>query len=172
VDDNGNIAYYIVLGIIYLLSRFFGKKKKKKQPVNRPLEEQDIEAPTATKEAEPSLSFEDILRELSGDTKPKPEPETIPYSAPDVVSLPDSEIKPAPAYQFDETAVDKVPKSIGYEPLPEPNLISKKKKKNVYGRMGAFIIKEEVTVDYLEDFYTENGAAKAFVLSEIFNRKY
>lgn len=178
MDDNSNIYYYIVLGIIYLLSRVFGKKKKKKEPASRPVEEQEIEAPTASKEVEPSLSFEDILREVSGESKTKPEPipPPIPYSEAEVISIPETGIEPGPAYQSDEMeeiAVDyQVPPTLGSESLPEPDLISKKKRKNVYGRMESFKIHEKHTVDYLENFYEEDGAAKAFVLSEIFNRRY
>ncbi len=176
MDDNNNIVYYIVLGVIYLLSRIFGKKKKKVKPAVKPVPERTIEPPTAQKEVAETLSFEDILRELSGGAKPKPEPEpeTIPY--PELGGERELQQVDKPSYQLDEIdeiAVDyEVPKAIGYEALPEPNLVSKKDHINIYERADSFKIKQKEEIDYLENLYLPDGVAKAFVMSEIFARKY
>ena len=192
MDDNGNIIYYVVLGLIYVISRFFGKKKKapvKPQPkrsVNDPQrrsEPKPIQAPTAEKEAAP-MSFEDILRELSGVPQPKPEPEPEPVTyaapAPREVKQPgylqDLEERPQPAYALDgmdSIAVDyKVPKPIGYDRLTEPEAAALRRKDLSFKRDSHYKIEQKGTVDYLEIFSEKNGAAKAFVMSEIFNRKY
>ena len=178
MEDNGNIIYYIILGAIYLLSRVFGKKKKK--PGAIPPQKRKITAPTAESEEAPPLSFEDILRELSGAKQPKPEadPDPAPTPAPAPVFTP-----PPPktvvqaareqAYskdEMDQIAVDyKVPKAIGSESIPQPEI---KRKKLTFKRDEHFAIKEKVTIDYLDVLAEEDGAAKAFVMSKIFARKY
>ena len=175
MDDNGNIIYYIILGAIYLLSRVFGKKKKK--PGAIPPQKRKITPPTAESEEAPPLSFEDILRELSGNKQPKPEadPDPTPTAAytPTPLSKPVREAAREQAYssdEIDEIAVDyEVPKEIGWETSTAAPI---KRKKLTFKRDEHFAIKEKVTVDYLDVLSEQDGAAKAFVLSEIFARKY
>ena len=175
MDDNGNIIYYIILGAIYLLSRVFGKKKKK--PGAIPPQKRKITPPTAKSEEAPPLSFEDILRELSGNKQPKPEtdPDSAPTPAliPTPPSIPVREAAREQAYsvdEIDEIAVDyEVPRAIGSETSTEAPI---KRKKLTFKRDEHFTIKEKVTIDYLDILSEQDGAAKAFVLSEIFARKY
>ena len=193
MDDNGNIIYYIILGAIYLLSRVFGKKKKQppkpaRKPQRRPVRQEErapVEAPTAEKEAE--LSFEDILRELSGVPQPKPKADPQPQPTPALDALePESGYKPAPAPaiegkpqpsytvdEMDEIATEfEVPKPIGYERMPEPDLAALRRKDLKFKRDDKYSIKKKRTVDYLKALQEPGGPAKAFVLGEIFNRKY
>ena len=173
MDDNGNIIYYIILGAIYLLSRVLGKKKKKPGAV--PAQKRKIAPPTAESEEAPPLSFEEILRELSGTKQPKPEPDPDPMPA-TAFTPPPKSVKEAAfekAYskdEIDEIAVDyEVPAAIGSETLQEPAI---KRKKLTFKRTEHFTIKEKIAVDYLEILSEEDGAARAFVMSEIFARKY
>ena len=194
MDDNGNIIYYILLGVIYLLSRVFGKKKKKPgQPAQRPNRTSSgneesrhttVSAPTAEKE--PELSFEDILRELSGVPQPKPKADPPPAQpTPSLDALePETGIRPAPAiegneqpfYSIDEidqiASEFKVPKPIGSERLTEPDLAALRRKDLSFKRDDKYSIKTKRTVNYLDILNSQDGPARAFVLSEIFNRKY
>jgi hypothetical protein len=173
MDDNGNIIYYIILGAIYLLSRVFGKKKKKPGAV--PTQKRKIAPPTAESEEAPSVSFEDILRELSGAKQPKPEPDPDPIPAP-AFSPPTKSVREA-AFEkafsrdeIDEIAVDyEVPKAIGSETNYTPPI---KRNKLAFKRTEHFRIKKKIAVDYLEILSEEDGPARAFVMSEIFARKY
>jgi hypothetical protein len=182
MDDNGNgnLIYYIVLGIIYLLSRVFGKKKKKVPPkASGQGKGRKIAPPTAEKEATPAMSFEDILRELSGATQPKPEPDPEPAS--EIYREQPSMPAPVPAIEavpqktlsvdeMDDIAVDyEVPEAIGSEGKRQPAV---KRKKLSFKRNHKFEIKEEEQVNYLENLDEHNGPAKAFVMSEIFARKF
>ncbi len=180
MDDNGgNIAYYIVLGIIYLLSRVFGKKKKKPvstETVARPQPRQQgpqpttVEPPTAAKE-EPQLSFEDILRELTGANQPKPVtvPDPEPVAPPETFTAPGS-------YQVDE--MDKiageleVPEPIAAKPMIEVERDREKYRKLKLVRDDDYRIEEEEGLDFLDVLNQEDGPAKAVVMAEIFNRKY
>lgn len=195
MDDNGNIIYYILLGVIYLLSRVFGKKKKPatkpaRSPQRRPVRtnEEDqvrepVQAPTAEKE--PALSFEEILRELSGVPQPKPKADPQPHPTPALDALepetgikpaPNIEGKPQPSYAIDEmdqiATEFKTPKPFGSDRLPEPDLAALRRTKLSFKRDDKYSIKERRTVDYLEILNEKDGPAKAFVLGEIFNRKY
>lgn len=194
MDDNGNIIYYILLGVIYLLSRVFGKKKKQPaKPARRPQrntgaqdEPRPIEAPTAEKEAE--FSFEEILRELSGVSQPKPQADPTPRPQPEpIIDTFESEIgiepappieeKPQPSYavdEMDQIATElKVPKPVGYyDRLPEPDLAALRRKDLKFKRDEKYRIKEKEKVDYLKVLREPGGPAKAFVMGEIFNRKY
>ena len=176
MEDNGNIIYYLILGAIYILSRVFGKKKKKPGAV--PAQKRKIAPPTAESEEEAPLSFEDILRELSGAKQPKPVPDPDPVQTPAPVPAYTTQSEPAkPAWEerysideMDQIAVDyEVPKAIGSEFKPQPEI---KRKVLTFKRDDHFAIKERKTVDYLEELSEEDGAAKAFVMSEIFSRKY
>lgn len=195
MDDGGNLIYYLILGAIYLLSRMFGKKKKQpakpvRRPENRhsPEEEYDaVEAPTAEKE--PALSFEEILRELSGVPQPKPQADPSPRheaeAMPSMEALkPEAGYKPAPliegrqqpAYAIDEmdqiATEFKVPKAFGSDRLSEPDLAASRRKDLSFKRDDKYRIKVKEDFDYLSIFREENGAAKAFVMGEIFNRRY
>jgi hypothetical protein len=171
MDDNGNIIYYIILGAIYLLSRVFGKKKKK--PEVAPPQKRNITPPTAESEEAPPLSFEDILRELSGNKQPKPEADPDPAFIPTPPSIPVREAAREQAYsvdEIDEIAVDyEVPKEIGWETSTSQPI---KRKKLTFKRDEHFAIEEKITIDYLDILAEQDGAAKAFVMSEIFARKY
>lgn len=194
MDDGGNLIYYLIIGAIYLLSRAFGKKKKQPaKPASKPqprrqIEEEDarpVQAPTS--ENEPVLSFEEILRELSGVPKPKPQADPTPKSNPtpatDVIE-PVRRVKPAPPIEgapqpyyavdeIDEIASEfKVPKPIGADRLEEPDLAALRRKDLQFKRDDKYRIKMKRKVDYLRMLREPNGPAKAFVMGEIFNRKY
>ena len=181
MDDNGgNIAYYIVLGIIYLLSRVFGKKKKKpvkKGTVSRPAPRQDespgpIAPPTAEKEEAP-VSFEDLLRELAGARQPKPEavPEPGPVVPADTFSDPGS----LAVDEMDKIAGDlEVPEPIAAKPIIKVDRDKEREKYRLlkFERDEDYRIEEEVGIDFLEVLQQEDGPVKAVVMAEIFNRKY
>ena len=173
MEDNSNIIYYLILGAIYILSRVFGKKKKKPGAV--PPQKRKIVPPTAESEEPAPLSFEDILRELSGGKQPKPEPDPEPVPAPAFTAPPEPAIRPSMEEQYsvdemDEIAVDyEVPKAIGGKYKPDKSI---KRKQLTFERDVHFKIIEKKEVDYLKNLSEEDGAAKAFVMSEIFARKY
>ena len=94
--DNPEILFYIVAALIY----FFTKGRKKKKSIPQPPQEREsdgapAEAPTQT--PEPVISFEDILKEMTGQsTKPKsvppPEPVYEPEPEPEPVMVEEPKI--------------------------------------------------------------------------------
>ncbi|MEN8251817.1 MAG: hypothetical protein ABFS32_23050 [Bacteroidota bacterium] len=175
MEDNGNLWYYLALGIIYLISRLFGKKKKK--PVTkRPVQERDIEAPTAEKRSEPELTFEDILRELSGTKEPKPVP--APQPEPPIEFGQDFEPKKGhySVDEIDEIAVPlEVPPDFGSNTskrYPEPDTLKTKRPKDEFKRAEHYKIRDKEEIDFVNMLNEQDGPARAFVMSEIFNKKY
>lgn len=194
-DGNGNIIYYIILGAIYLISRLFGKKKQPQKPATRPSrpssqrhDKQPVRPPVTTP-PETELSFEDILRELAGGKSPKPvaDPEPAP-EPPSFDPAPpleqDTGIKPAPPIEgrtqpsysidsIDEIAGEfKIPDPIGSERLSEPDLAALRRKDLLFKRDDKYSLKKRREIDYLSLLKKQDGPAKAFVLSQIFDRKY
>jgi len=150
--DDHNFLYYIIIGVIYLLSRVLGKKKK---PVaKRPAEHPQGELVPERGQKGP-LSFEDILKELSGESRQSPKQESPPATIP---------VEQVHTESFD-TSSSIPPK------LEEPRVITKRRDVD-FARKQAYKIKESAKIDYLDVLDQEDGPAKAFVLSEIFNRKY
>ena len=168
--DDSNIWYYLVLGLIYFISKAFGKKKKKPgippaQSTNQPSPQQ--EAPI------PDLSFDELLQELTGQKskKPKPAPEPIQVEEVREVSFEPS----VPTYSTDE--MDAIAaKPFGYD-SSKPSLKSKQKVyshqlSTSFERDQKYKIEEYDPFDFTEILEKDNGPAQAFVLQEIFARKF
>ena len=65
--DDFQFLLYVVFGVIYLISKALGKKKPKRK-VPPP------SAPSGEGPSEPAMTFEEILRELTGQKNPQPRP--------------------------------------------------------------------------------------------------
>ncbi len=90
--DNPEILFYILFGLIYFLTR--GKKKKK----NLPPKPKSVAPPSKENEEEmPSLSFEELLKQLTGQGKPgkpaEPEPEEV-VEVKESIEVSDRQYKP------------------------------------------------------------------------------
>lgn len=150
--DIGNLVYIAFVVVIFLLN-LFTKAKKKRQQNASSREGNATPAPPPTARGK---SFEDLLEEFTGN---KPEPPPIPVP---VQQKPTPRPKPAPVV-YKESAKPR--------PVPQPQ-----KAHSVltteFKRFEEF--EEEVVEgnDYAELFKDQDSARKAFVLSEIFQRKY
>ncbi len=187
MDDK--LIYWLIFGAIYMLSRALGKKdKQKRKQVRKPRASNRhtrtqqapvVEPPTPAKDAR-TVSFEDILRELSGLPAETPKPEPVkeePANYPELEEIERQEAKTneTPTWQVDE--MDKIASRL--EPAaplgsaesaisPEDH----QKLQEELERADPYDIKEERGVDYLSLLRQPNGAARAFVMSEIFQRKF
>ncbi len=187
MDDK--LIYWLIFGAIYILSRALGKKdKQKRQPVRKPQyagrqnrteQAPVVEPPTPAKDAR-TMSFEDILRELSGLPAETPKPEPVkeePANYPELEEIARQEAKSTetPSWQVDE--MDKIASRL--EPAaplgssgPVITPVDRQKIKKELERADPYAIEEEEGVDYLSLLRQPNGAARAFVMSEIFQRKF
>ncbi|WP_422359687.1 hypothetical protein [Reichenbachiella sp.] len=164
MDDS--ILYYLVLGAIYVLSKLFGKKKNRDIPAEVDQYE-ELDTPKPTKK--PAPTFEDILKELTGEQTPaftKDEKEKPLQPAPEPVlatELVDYQKKNVEALDEDDL-IDIVP----HKPL--------ERKKPEFQRDIHFAVEEEeedsMAGDIEEMLSDYDGVRRAILLKEVLDRKY
>jgi len=163
--DENNIIYYLVLGAIYLISRFL--KKKKPVPTNapRPLFEDgkdsnDYQEPMSQPSATPKpASFEDLLKEISNEFNERKEskPVITEVEAPIEAIAPVREIR-------EKTREEKYVERRHKEMAADDRIKEIKR-----------LADEEEAHDphaVMELLQEDGGAANAIILSEIMNKKY
>lgn len=167
MDDIGNLVYVLVF-IIWFLSRLFGKGRKK--PVTKPTKsghetpDQDYQnTPGPTESTPPPVTFEDILRELTGapsEKKPEPAieiPET--YYEDTYVDEPEHEEE---STSFEVLETEYKPQTPSpFEDSGKFNAFDKKKSRSSKSARKAFRMMQSA-----------EGARQAFIMKEIFDRKY
>ena len=156
--DIGNLIYIIFVIVIFIVNLFTQSKKKanqRKQPRPRQQDSTTVGPPPVSKRS----TFEELLEEFTGNQPtPEPTPAPVEYS------------RPAPV-------VAERPKP---KPKPKPKPISttaqsKLEHRSMAGPFNKFDEYEEEDggqSEYASIFKDLDGARKAFVYSEIFNRKY
>lgn len=176
--DDFQTILYIVVGIIYFLSRALKKKKPPVQP-SRPAQEMEGDAPQSSPPK--PLSFEDLLREFTEGKQPEEEPAYAPEPIP-------VERSKSPMTYRNEEDDDEI-----FEPAQRR--FSDEDSKRIYEASVRSVetMKEEQFADtqyhfkQYEDHRDEettlgaevaemlkdaDGARKAVILSEILTRKY
>ena len=167
MDDIGNLVYILVF-IIWFLSRLFGKGRKKPatKPANSDQEvpDQDYQnAPGPTESTPPPVTFEDILRELTGAPSTKrPEPATK-----------------IPETYFEDTYVEEPQEeeeSTSFEVLETEYETQKPSTITINAKLDAIKTKKSQTSNAARKAFkmmqSTKGARQAFILKEIFDRKY
>lgn len=166
MDDS--ILYYLVLGAIYVLSKLFGKKKNQDIPAEVD-EYEEPNTPTSGPAKKPAPTFEDILKELTGEESP-------------VFSKKEKEapLQPTPKPVLATDLVDYQKKNI--EALDKDDLIDivphkpLERKKPEFERDVHFAMPEEDDedmADSIEEMLSDyDGVRKAMVLKEVLDRKY
>ncbi|MEM7106774.1 MAG: hypothetical protein AAF519_01015 [Bacteroidota bacterium] len=160
--DDIQLLVYILIVAFGIFSRFLKAKKKK------PKSQASSEAETTSKK--PAVSFEELLKEFTGESSNEPEPEEV-YEPkrkgpkPAAVEYDDDEIQQR--YQ------ESLKKAESYESQ------SQKKAKDAlptekftHFRGYDDVEKEEVESEFLTFLREEDGPRKAIILGEILNRRY
>ena len=158
MDDIQTLIYFGLL-IIWFLSRVFSKKKQKKpQAPNQTAPRSRTSTPPKTpKTQEPSVTFEDILRELTGTpAAPSAEPKRVP----DFPEVPHLVPEEEPQYREKEPA-----------PLPShPDIVVRQ------GAFKEFVVREEkgpkVAREVFKLLKRPQGLKQAIILKEILDRPY
>ena len=164
MDDIGNLAYLLFF-VIWFLYRIFGKGKKK---TTRPLRPVDTRAPepkpqeqSSRDSTSPPITFEDVLRELTG-TRPVTvtEPEEI-DETPELYPVED--IPPT----MEETSFEVFETTAETQPA---------KGRQVLGDFSAYKITKEHSSKAAREVFkmlrSKNGLKKAIILKEILDRPY
>jgi hypothetical protein len=160
MDDIGNLVYVLVF-IVWFLSRIFGKKGKKAIPKSPTGDQNEPESSyperrVPSESTTPPVTFEDILRELTGvppatrASEPEVEQEFETYYSDDV---------PETSFEVLEPELEIPPKSI----YKIPKLKEKKSKKQQSSKAARQAVKM---------LRSKQGARQAFIMKEIFDRKY
>ncbi len=170
--DDYQIVWYLLAALIYFLTR-----KKKKAPTSRPGTENNPAPET------PSKTFEDLLREITGEADPGQE---VVQEVPQEVIEQMEEVKPQEEVQeqqrlegerrafadeesrriYEESIKRAEGHSLEYEPdenYHEPRL---------FKGMDAEEEEEYTFADEIRDGLSAGEARKAIIYSEILNRKY
>jgi len=167
------IIIWVVLGIIYIISR--ARKKSTPDSAPRPVEDYSEEKP---------VTFEELLKEIQGAKTPKTQPQPV--------------IEPVSSYQTDydenlkeeEEPLEKVDYSYRnqdsiyetyekakQEAFNRPSMEETLKLENTIVRFGQFKgyeqqMRPSLAREYSKDLQDRNNFRKAFILSEILNKRF
>ena len=174
MDDIGNLVYVVVF-IIWFLYRVFGKGGKKpvkpQAPADQGYPDQHRRSGPSESTA-PPLTFEDILRELTGTPvgPPEPEPEIVEEETgqgyPDeYYPEPEEEtsfevLEPVRPFEEPSKPAVRIPTLYGKGPLRYKEFSTKKETSSKAAR------------EAVKMFRSKHGVRQAFLMKEIFDRKH
>ena len=169
------LLIYIVIGVIYVISRII--KKSGNQPGDISSEpEHPVPTKTATSAKPRQLTFEELLKEIS-DAKTAQQPPSKPsYTDYDDDLEEEEKDLETVTYNRDEK-VREVYEQAKRQAFARPSLEETLKLKDTevkFGRFKAFEGESQRNLleEYTRDFQDPEGLKKAFVMSEILNRKF
>jgi hypothetical protein len=187
--DNLQFWLYVIIGVIYLITQVRKKSKEQSLPPKTPVSrEKEIETPRwkttapSTQAAPKTISFEDLLREITEAKIPKSEPDYQPNTASEYTNYDDDIQAESIDYEEEVTYTYNDPiykqyeeaKSRDYSSL---SLEESMKLENVnmeYGRFKEFESTTNVNLleQYAQELRDPQGFKKAIILSEILNTKH
>ncbi len=157
MDDIQTLIYFGLI-IIWVLSRVFSKKKEKKPPVpsQASARTQTGTRPKTQKPPEPTVTFEDILRELTG--TPVSAPAEPAKRVPDFPEIPQLVPEEEPHYQEEPPVTS------------HPDIVVRE------GAFKEFVIREDkgpkVAREVFKLLKRPQGLKQAIILKEILDRPY
>ena len=164
MEENFEIFLYIIFAVIALLSRLFSKKNKRPAPKGNP-------TPSGQPGQRPP-TFEELLREFTGagpatEIEEEPEPVTE-----ETVFQPKERYSPVSDREARETYERSIqeanmPRAKDRKPKPE-----QPRKKLDHFKNYKLEDEESELAAFSKRLRSPRGAKEAFILSEIFNRKY
>ena len=175
------LIIYIIFLVFYLI--FKALQKKKEPPTRNPEQAEQI----PERKRKPAMSFEDMLKEFTGESfipedqeaekevKPQRKPVTAPY-----VESERKEEKETEYFTYEKETDDRT-RQVYEESIKHGDkaqtLDERINLKDLdIGKVELVVEEDEekatITNEYLEMFSSTEEAKKAFVMSEIFNRKY
>lgn len=177
------ILIYIIIGIIYFLFNRLKKKGPEEQEVDGPGEQ-----PSDSNRPRP-VSFEELLREITEGKQPKPEQPVFeskrqyrpePEPQPAYVDYDDDieeEEKSLEKVTFDQERTNEIYENAKKMAFNRPSLEESLKLADVntsFGKFKEFEVKTErnLLLEYTKDLRDPKGFKKAFILSEVLNRKH
>jgi hypothetical protein len=177
--DNIQFWLYVIVGVIYLISRARKKAQEKNMPKDfpessaRPTERPFEQTTSAPKPKQ--LTFEELLREITEakEVTRAPAPEYVDYD--DDIEDEEKSLEMVPAMDDDKsTKIYEDAKKMAFN---RPSLEETLKLSDVntdFGRFAEFDKKATNTIltEYTKELRDPKGFKKAIILSEILNRKH
>jgi hypothetical protein len=187
--DNLQFWLYVIIGVIYLITQVRKKSKEQSLPPKTPVSrEKEIETPRwkttapSTKAAPKTISFEDLLREITEAKIPKSEPDYQPNTASEYTNYDDDIQAEAIDYEEEVTYTHADPIYKEYEVAKNrdyglESLESTLKLEDVkmdYGRFKQFETASNVNLLelYTRELRDPEGFKKAVILTEVLKPKY
>lgn len=172
--DDFKIWFYVIVAIIYVVSRVLKKGSGDKAPQG-PSDDYVPAKPAGKASKESPMTFEELLKEIAESKTPTPKPK--PVATPKPVIKPayvdyDDDIKEETDTETFAT-YEKAKKEAFYRPsLEETSKVSDTPAD--YGRFNEFTIKKKGTLlkKYASELRTKSGFKRAIVLNEILNRRF
>ncbi|MFW5793470.1 MAG: hypothetical protein ACOCWC_04230 [Bacteroidota bacterium] len=178
---------YIILGIVWVLVGFLGKKKKK---TTAPVQRKETSAPEQTPQSQPKAEIETIFEDLFGESKPKsPEPEVQQVQEAKEMH---SEYKGMEDYKFEHEMQEESTNQ--FEQIPEGTAVSKdyefssQKIETIEEMIKRIKTSDDIQVaeldaenemndnaDYIDNAFIKeiiSDPQKAIIYSEIINKRY
>jgi hypothetical protein len=173
------VIIWIIIGLFYLISRF---RKKPAPPTAQ--QGQREAAPDTTSQPNRPMTFEELLREIEG-TKKAPEPVPQPKQsweseAYDYEDEPVPEKKPLEDVNYDYRKEDNIYETYEKaknEAFYRPSLEETSRLEDTIVRFKEFKPydqekKKSLATEYIQELKNPSSFRKAFILSEILNRKF
>ena len=181
--DEFKIIFWIIVGLVYIITKARGKQKKQAEPMEHEREVEDSKP----------ISFEDLLREIQQAKNPKVEPPI--QQRPLAPAVPQRPAKPydyqdfdddieveeksqpvKPDYKADDKIYD-VYEEAKRQAFIKPSLEETMKVGDTVVKFDQFknYKKEKINapgLSFLKEFKDPNGFRKAFIMSEILKRKF
>ena len=152
MDFDYSTILYVILGIIYFIFSGISKNKKKAQgraQKNGPSGTETIGPPTVSRRP----TFEELLEEFTGQKPLAPEPELVPVV--EEVAIPVKAVEPVSKYQ------------------ERVQIKATRKEKSLLLAFEEYEDTEELEMEsYAEMFADVDDAKRAFIASEVFQRRY
>jgi len=174
---------YVIVGIIYLISRV--RKKRQAEPVNTPEPklERRFQQPEPQPVPQKGLTFEELLREITEAKAPvKPEPVLQPKSEyvdyDDDLEEEEQDLEDVSGdYRKKDRAFYDTYEEAKRQAFNRPSLEETVKLQDTDMKFGKFKefaqeVESNPLNDYLKELKDPDGFKKAFVLSEVLQRRY
>ncbi len=170
------IIIWIVLGIIYLVSRARKKQAPSSTSTPQPAEEYQEDKP---------ISFDDLLKEIQAAKTPKVQPHPVLKAEPEMKTVDYDDDLAEERQPVEDTNYDYRKQDTIYETYEKarqeaflrPSMEETMKLENTIDKFGQFkkyeqVEKQNLAVAYAKDLRDPASFKKAFILSEILNRRY
>lgn len=177
--DNFKLWLYVIIGIVYLLSRLLKKRpdQSKTTPPNTSSQAPQRAPQPTPNSPEKALTFEELLREITSQKEPAPQPRPVARPMPQREREKPAVLEDANYDYRKHDDVYEVYEEAKKQAFFRPSLEETMKVEDTVVKFGKFkefeLARErDLMAEYLKDFQDPEGFKKAIVMSEILQRKF